>query len=428
MVFDCKRGFAMPILDFGIITALPEEFIYLEKVLGPFKESKDQFGTWFRCRRTAVNGTNYELVLSWQDKMGPLDAYGMTARLIDRWDPAYILLVGIAGQVAGEVKLGDIVVGQQIFYYDPQALKTNKVEFRPEGYPAGVALVRQVHAVVVSKEFRYLQAQARKRAVKLGKCVKLNDDFETEKARKALSAHAPKVHVGTVASGSKVVKSEKVKRTLLNLHGKILGVEMEGCGLMDAAFFHRENPSQALLIKGISDGANDDKAKLDAIGCWRELATENSARLALAIIHRGQLTPQLTDQFDLDPTVDSVEITKQRIPDTIRRGYSLLGFQKLIVPRGPLTKLTVSVFPEDAAGKLMQVTRGLIEYSTGGSYVRAELTGQPASFVTEKVVDRQAIGIYLMIEGIARDLRFEVSSASSQSLQIAKWIPETPEG
>src|SRR5690349_2237956 len=122
----------MPIVDFGIVTALQEEFEYLEELMGPFEEITDSSGTWYRTSQKAVNGTSYELVLAWQDAMGPMQAQDLTIRLIDRWVPAYILLVGIAGQVSDEVKLGDIVVGQQVYYYDLQAIKDAGIEVRPE--------------------------------------------------------------------------------------------------------------------------------------------------------------------------------------------------------------------------------------------------------------------------------------------------------
>ena len=210
----------------------------------------------------ADNGTHYELVLGYQDQMGPLDSHGLAVRVIDQWDPAYILLLGIAGVFDRELNLGDVIVGQQIFHYDPKAVKDSGLEYRPAGYPGGVALVRQVHAVSVSvEEFEQWQKSGAKSAADKAGRVKLTNKVETASACDALREHSPSIYVGTVASGTDVIKSEKKKEELLRLHGKLLGTEMEGCGVMHAAFFHRETPTQALLIKGISDRANADKAK-----------------------------------------------------------------------------------------------------------------------------------------------------------------------
>jgi hypothetical protein len=174
--------------------------------------------------------------------------------------------------------------GEAMVMVDPKAVKDSGLEYRPAGYPGGVALVRQVHAVAVNpQEFAKWRTDAKKSARTKASAVKLPNARKTQKARHALKAHSPSIYVGTVASGADVIKSEKKKKELLRLHGKLLGTEMEGCGVMHAAFFHRETPYQALVIKGVSDLSNPDKAELDALNVWRELAVENSARLALSI-------------------------------------------------------------------------------------------------------------------------------------------------
>jgi nucleoside phosphorylase len=414
----------VPIVDFALITALQEEFEYLQQIIGPFHELTEAANTWYRTRIKADNGTNYEIVLAWQDEMGPLPAHGLTVRVIDRWDPAYIILVGIAGRIEDEVKLGDLIVGQQTFYYDPQAIKDAGIEYRPAGYPGGVALVRQVHAITVSpNEMNAIRQAGARSARTKAEAVKLATEQETRLAREALEAHLPRIHVGTVASGSNVIKSDREKQELKKLHGKLLGVEMEGCGVMHASFFHRENPSQALLIKGISDPANADKAKLDAFVSWRALATENSARLALAIMRRGRLKPQQTDQFKLDTTVASIEVTKERIPDHIRRGFSLLGFPQLVIPKGPLTSLAIQIRAVDANGGTICFAKQVAEYMSGAQRRRSEFAGGASQFATTDVIDPLPIGLYLLAEGKVAKIIFEVRSASSEEPQVGEWMP-----
>jgi adenosylhomocysteine nucleosidase len=414
----------MPIVDFGIVTALQEEFEYIEAIMGPFNEVSDTAGTWYRTSRKAVNGTSYEIVLAWQDGMGPMQAQGLTVRLIDRWDPAFILLVGIAGQVSDEVKLGDIVVGQQVIYYDLQAVKDAEIEVRPEGYPAGIALVRQAHAVKVNRtEMDEIRSKAQQSAASMVDTVQLKTQQETDEARGALKAHSPAIHVGSIASGSKVVKSEVVKNDLLDLHGKMLAVEMEGCGLMHGAFFHRENPSQAILIKGISDAANESKAKLDAIVCWRKLATQNSARLALAIIQRGRLKPQRTDQFELDPRVDSIKITKRWIPEPIRPGYSLLGFQSLVVPQGPLTRLKIVVTPLGVDDKELPIVKGIFDYKVEKTNAESEPKRLPSLLETDEVIKASPVGVYLLVDGMPAKVRFDVTVGWNKSTISTQWTP-----
>jgi nucleoside phosphorylase len=129
----------MAIIDFGIVAALPEEF---EILLALFPEAEEVSGkfTWYRTRTQSINGRNYELVFAHQFGMGPLDAHHLAESLITRWDPAHILLVGIAGSFHDQVRLGDVVVSQQVFYFDPGKYSDGKIKYRPEGYPCSVSL------------------------------------------------------------------------------------------------------------------------------------------------------------------------------------------------------------------------------------------------------------------------------------------------
>lgn len=108
----------MALIDFAVITALSEELRYMLSLLPTADEVTEDI-TWYRTRLQSTAGVNYEIVLAHQDKMGPLDALNLTRALIDRWDPAHIVLVGIAGSFQREIGLGDVIVSQQVFYYDP---------------------------------------------------------------------------------------------------------------------------------------------------------------------------------------------------------------------------------------------------------------------------------------------------------------------
>jgi nucleoside phosphorylase len=61
--------------------------------------------------------------------MGNDEAAISTVRVIDRWRPAYILMVGIAGGVPGKVSLGDVVISDFVYYYEP-AKRTPKGDQR----------------------------------------------------------------------------------------------------------------------------------------------------------------------------------------------------------------------------------------------------------------------------------------------------------
>src|SRR5438105_12884602 len=106
----------MPRIDVAIITGLLEEFKLLRELLHGVEEIEEKSEFWYRGRVKGARGRNYEIVLAYQKDMGPLDGNTLADHIIARWDPAYIVVVGIAGSMDSDVDLGDVVVSQQIFY------------------------------------------------------------------------------------------------------------------------------------------------------------------------------------------------------------------------------------------------------------------------------------------------------------------------
>jgi nucleoside phosphorylase len=63
--------------------------------------------------------------------MGNVEAAVAATRIIQRWLPQNILMVGIAGGVRTKVALGDVVVSQYCYYYEFAKLKPEGDEIRP---------------------------------------------------------------------------------------------------------------------------------------------------------------------------------------------------------------------------------------------------------------------------------------------------------
>jgi nucleoside phosphorylase len=353
--------------------------------------------------------------------MGPLDALNLTRAVIERWDPSHIILVGIAGSFHEDVKLGDVIVSQQVFYYDLAKATEGVLEYRPEGYPCSVSLIRQIHAISVSpEETDAWRRAARKSAHSKASHLTLKNVGRLSKARSALDSHAPSIHVGAMASGSLVIADPSKKEELLRLHGKLLGTEMEGAGVMHAAFFNDETPKSAIIIKGISDAADKNKAKMDAKGFWRELAGENSVRLALAIIRRGRLRPTLADQFDLETTLASAAEAKRILPMPSTAGVALLAFGRLVRPRGEMSRLEI-VATLTSAGEPVSVLQARVLYQSKGQRVeRALEPGLSIRFLTDDRIDPQPIGLYMMAGRDPDLITLEVRSGNSRRLEQVK--------
>jgi nucleoside phosphorylase len=395
----------MSLIDFAIITALPEEFAALQKLLPNLAEDKQQGNpeVWYRTRLEGVNGASYSIVAAFQTQMGPLQASVLTSKIIERWDPSYIILIGIAGSFHKEVKLADVIVSQQVFYYDPGKVTEGDIEYRPEGYPCSVTLVRQAQALSLDNSaFNRWQLEANQSATAKARASGAKSSMN------ALRVHSPAVHFGTVASGSLVIASKKKQAKLLSLHGKIIGTEMEGAGLLHETFA-REIPTPAIVVKGISDHADSGKARADEKKYWRELAAENAARFALSLIRRGRIRPLHTDEFVLDVTRSPLEIVRERIPDPSAAGIQLLGFSRLVCPTGPLTSLSIAVNAFGDGEAVLPIQKLVVDYvRRDGEHVAKPFTA--GNEIVLSGLAAEPLQVYLSLIGVAQQIHFAVRS------------------
>src|ERR1019366_7472688 len=114
---------------------------------------------------------------------------------------------------------------------------------------------------------------------------------EVEPLRKAgLLGAKPSQKEGHLASGPFVVTSRSFVTWIREGDRACLGVEMEASGLMVAAHM---NPAKrdALIIRGVSDFADERKAALDQIGDGRlrRYAAENAADFLWSLMEAGVL-------------------------------------------------------------------------------------------------------------------------------------------
>lgn len=421
----------MPLVDFGILAALPEEFLTNQAIFTNLKEITENADSWYRTSVKAKDGKSYEVVASFMTDMGPLEAQDLTAKMIKRWDPAYIILVGIAGSFSKDVRLGDVVVSQQIFHYDSGKAEGKRIKYRPQGYPCSMTLIRQHEALMFdASTFKSWQDAAVASAAE--KLKKLKAERKTKQAAKkkraakqkevpadhaALKSHRPKVHFGTVASGSLVVASRAKQRELLALHGKIFATEMEGAGVLHATFRQDEIPTPSIVVKGISDAADKGKTAADELVYWRELAAENSARLALAVIQRGRIRPLKTDQFELDLYRGDIAAARERIKE-ISLGMSLLAFPRLVKLLGPLTGLQLSVAASGAEEPL-EVVDIVVEYQDRQGRQQQRTVDRDSEVEIAEPITGGQVGVYLLLKGTPSRIEFQAKSWTTS--KRAQW-------
>src|SRR5438105_14981487 len=105
-------------IDFGIITTQPEEFVGLRDVFPPLTEEAVGTITFYRgtVPVTRDGGGDYQVVVTFLNRQGQLDAATVTKTLVQHWRPKHLILSGIAGRMDDDLSLGDVVVSSNVLY------------------------------------------------------------------------------------------------------------------------------------------------------------------------------------------------------------------------------------------------------------------------------------------------------------------------
>ena len=284
-------------LDIAIVIALQEEFEQLHArikdrctpVQDPETNDYDYVFTW-----PAASAQPYRCVASFAGKMGEQKAALVTQRLLARWQPATVVVLGIAGGIDSDVRLGDVVAATAVESYleDAKAVdaaEPDRFDFRLAGdtfRPSG-DLAKEIRhfKFAHSRQFETWQEDGRRRLYDA-----LPANLRNRKAYAPLLADGPRLLDGPVACGPIVGAAESFVAWLKRQNRKFVALEMESGGVL-AAVFEATDPARTLVLRGISDLADHRKADLDqtAGGVFRRLAMNNAIGLLDALLAAGCL-------------------------------------------------------------------------------------------------------------------------------------------
>jgi adenosylhomocysteine nucleosidase len=217
---------------FGVITILPEEMRAVLAVLGLVEDGAT--GQRFYTGRLDVAN----VVATQASAPGNLAVGPAIKNLQDRYDPAVIALVGIAGGIHDQVDLGDTIVATRVVYYESRKLIRRGTLRRMQEFRASTDIIQSVHAFSSGNNAATLPG---------------------------IKGAAPfRVHHGPIGSGEAVIAKRKhaIRRDLARYNDKILAVEMEAGGLAqfcEDTTTKSGTPLRWVVIRGISDLADSDK-------------------------------------------------------------------------------------------------------------------------------------------------------------------------
>lgn len=259
--------------DFVIITALEEERdAVLSKLPGYRKlaPARDDIRVYYTAAMPVKFSDNtqgeYSVVVTTLLGMGRVQAADAAKAAIYRWQPRYVLMVGIAGGIAeARVKVGDILISNQIVDYELQKLTTSGAQIRWEVHRADPRLLSAV------SDFPYAL-------------------WKKEIAIERPGPGDPTRHVGPIASGDKVIALADVPQSYREMWPKLIGVEMEAGGVATAAF-QSANPPGFFMIRGVSDLADAKKGSRN-VERWRSYACDVAAAYTIGLLKSGPVPPK----------------------------------------------------------------------------------------------------------------------------------------
>jgi nucleoside phosphorylase len=239
-------------VDVGIITVVPHEMKALLLEMSSIRppQETELGGRYFQIGSfRAVKGL-HSVAATMATDQGNRSVILAYESLVQNFAPHLVVLLGIAGGIHKDVRLCDVVVADQILYYDRRKVTAESSLHRVEAYRMDVRLKDLMN--------RYFYKR---------------DDPAVLTSVPDAPYRDFRVFLGPLGSGEAVLASERAPERLWlrMLNDKCLAVETEAAGFAQAFYedgrSRDSRASAALVIRGISDAADstkDDRVRLVA--------------------------------------------------------------------------------------------------------------------------------------------------------------------
>ncbi|MEV0461564.1 5'-methylthioadenosine/S-adenosylhomocysteine nucleosidase [Nocardia tengchongensis] len=227
---------------------------------------------------------------------GTTTAATLTERARAAFDPAVMMFVGIAGGLRKDLAIGDVVVATKVYSHQGGRSEDDGFLVRPRAW-----------------ELSHRLDQAARRLVRRNSWC----SFLAESA----GTINPGVRFEPIAAGDVLLNSTKseLARRIHDSYNDAIALEMEGSGFAHAAALGDQVP--AVVIRGISDRADGQKAKADRAG-GQALAARNAAAFAIALAASLEPKPEpAAEDSNPPPTLPTINST------VIAKGQARVGKQ-----------------------------------------------------------------------------------------------------
>lgn len=243
--------------DIGIVTIIGEEArAVTEWLLGYNPTARRKGGAnriVYEAKIPVADGVANVVAIQALNQ-GSMSAVLAHQYLIDNFQPSFIVLVGIAGGIHKQVRLGDVVIADQVINYGPAATTDSGVHHRGESFLPPPVVVAALNDFFTRGEPLSLTAH-------LDNSMPENRNFTLRR--------------GPIGTGPRVVKFREAeeRKFLESFNEKTLALETEAESIARNFYEHvgERRLTGYLIIRAISDHA--DEAKDDS---WKLAASRNA--------------------------------------------------------------------------------------------------------------------------------------------------------
>lgn len=241
------------VADIAIITIVDEEARAVRK---GFQMEEDHIkiinGRYYDEAIFSTNGRDFRIVHTQCANQGNVSMALSVVELVRAYNPTHLVLLGIAGSIRDKINLCDVVIGNDVLYYESR--KENE----------GGTVERRLRDFNLS--FKMLNHITHYRSISEQPFV----------AAEGSPTQTFNLHVTPIGTGEAVIgnKLSDIRNWLLSVNGKTGAVETEAAGFSAAFNESTHNLNDILIIRGISD-----KADVDKDDKWRQPASDNAVKV-----------------------------------------------------------------------------------------------------------------------------------------------------
>lgn len=251
-----------------IVTALPIERTAVVEHLRDVSELPPLLGSIYRRGVFDDCPSPWDVIVA-EIGAGNVGAAAEAERVISHYLPDVALFVGIAGGIK-DLKHGDVVAATKVYGYESS-------KDGDEGFTSRPAV--QLTAYALEQRARYEAGE---------------EDWR-QRIRRVTPASGkplPDAKVAPIAAGEKVVASNLSSTyTFIRSHySDAVAVEMEGLGFLLGV--HMNQPTQGIVIRGISDLVGDKGDLNDQT--WQPIAARHAAAFAFQVLAKFEVPNEVT--------------------------------------------------------------------------------------------------------------------------------------